>query len=85
MSLNYEMARYTELTGQDGTKVSISRLGGYLDGYEKGRAEAIDEVVNLYEKWTKLEKPQQAYYWTVVLCKLKEIAEQLKEKNNAID
>ena len=36
MSLNYEMARYTELTGEDGTKVPISRLGGFLDGYEKG-------------------------------------------------
>lgn len=46
MSLNYEMARYTELTGEDGTKVSISRLGGYLDGYEKGRQDAIDEFYN---------------------------------------
>lgn len=36
LSLNYEMARYTELTGEDGTKVPISRLGGFLDGYEKG-------------------------------------------------
>lgn len=43
MSINYEMARYTELTGEDGTKVSISRLGGYLDGYDKGREDAIDE------------------------------------------
>jgi hypothetical protein len=30
------MARYTELTGEDGVKVPISRLGGFLDGYEKG-------------------------------------------------
>lgn len=35
MSLNYEMARYTELTGEDGTKVPIIRLGSYLEGYEK--------------------------------------------------
>lgn len=44
MSLNYEMAKYTELTGEDGTKVPISRLGGFLDGYEKGRADAIEEL-----------------------------------------
>jgi len=45
MGINYEMARYTELTGEDGTKVNISRLGGYLDGYDKGRADAIDEII----------------------------------------
>lgn len=54
-----------------------------LEEYDtKVKADAIDEFVYKYEKWTKLEKPQQAYYWTVVLCKLKEIAEQLKEKKN---
>lgn len=47
MSLNYEMIRYTELTGEDGTKVPISRLGGYLDGYEKGIANALDD----FQKW----------------------------------
>lgn len=47
MSLNYEMARYTELTGHDGTKVPISRLGGYLDGYEKGRADEREHIVSI--------------------------------------
>lgn len=42
------MARYEELTGQDGTKVSISRLGGYLDGYEKGVDDAIKAIKDRY-------------------------------------
>lgn len=49
MSLNYEMARYTELTGEDGTKVPVSRLGGFLDGYEKGRQDAFDEAIAYFE------------------------------------
>lgn len=58
MSLNYEMARYTELTGEDGAKVSISRLGGYLDGYEKGRADqkAEDNKFFNFEGSWQLEK-----------------------------
>ena len=48
MGINYEMARYGELTGQDGTKVSISRLGGYLDGYEKGIDYAIKAIKDSY-------------------------------------
>lgn len=48
MGINYEMARYEALTGQDGTKVSISRLGGYLDGYEKGVDDAIKTIKDSY-------------------------------------
>lgn len=48
MGINYEMARYGALTGQDGTKVSISRLGGYLDGYEKGVDDAIKAIKDSY-------------------------------------
>ena len=47
MSLNYEMARYTELTGEDGTKVPIGRLGGYLDGYEKG----VENTLNMLKEY----------------------------------
>lgn len=46
MSLNYEMARYTELTGEDGTKVPISRLGGYLDGYAKGKKDGYNQALD---------------------------------------
>ncbi len=55
MSLNYEMARYTELTGEDGTKVPISRLGGYLDGYEKGRADKYREITSEYMLLTETQ------------------------------
>lgn len=48
MGLNYQMARYEALTGQDGTTVSISRLGGYLDGYEKGVEVAIKAIKDMY-------------------------------------
>lgn len=48
MGLNYQMARYEALTGQDGTTVSISRLGGYLDGYEKGVEVSIKAIKDMY-------------------------------------
>lgn len=60
------MARYGELTGQDGTKVSISRLGGYLDGYEKGVDDAIKFIKEKYA-FTILEEEE-----------IDEIAERLK-------
>lgn len=47
MSISYEMTKYTELTGEDGTKVPISRLGGYLDGYEKGRVDMLEKCIEI--------------------------------------
>ena len=48
--LNDEIIKYTKLTGEDGSKVPISRLGGFLDGYDKGRNDAINDVIHwLYE------------------------------------
>ena len=38
-----EMAKYTELTGEDATHVPLIKLGAYLDGYEKG-IEVLDKV-----------------------------------------
>lgn len=80
MSLNYEMARYTELTGEDGTKVPISRLGGFLDGYEKGRAEIqselMAEVAMLNE--TKMNVGDLKCF----AYRIKAIAEQSKEQSN---
>lgn len=71
MRLNYEMSRYTELTGEDGTKIPISRLGGYINGYEKGRADAIDEFVEKMKK-----------YWGGLraMDEIERVAEQLKEE-----
>ena len=89
MSLNYEMARYTELTGEDGTKVSVSRLGGFFDGYEKGRADAIDEFkqalkqeLNKYDFWI-YDIADSDGYTLETSCNrdflIDEVAEQLKE------
>lgn len=36
MSLREEMARYEQLTGESAEHIPISRLGGYLDGVDKG-------------------------------------------------
>lgn len=38
--LRDEIARYTELSGNDGLHTPIGILGAYLDGYDKGRADA---------------------------------------------
>lgn len=67
MSLNYEMARYTDLTGEDGTKVPISRLGGFLDGYEKG-------INNFLAAVDKADREEVLDYATI-----EKIAEKLKD------
>lgn len=36
MSLREEMARYEQLTGESAEHIPISRLGGYLDGVDRG-------------------------------------------------
>lgn len=33
-----EVERFRELSGEDPEKTSIARIGGFLDGYEKGKA-----------------------------------------------
>lgn len=38
--LRDEVARYTELSGNDGLHTPIGIIGAYLDGYEKGRTDA---------------------------------------------
>lgn len=43
MSLHKEVELYSRLTGKNGYKTSISVIGAYLDGYEKGKAEAQSE------------------------------------------
>lgn len=48
MGLNYQMARYEALTGQDGATVSTSRLCSYLEGYEKGVEVAIKAIKDMY-------------------------------------
>lgn len=37
--LNEEVKRYRELSGDDNPHTPISRIGGYLDGYERALSE----------------------------------------------
>lgn len=56
--LNEEITKYSELTGEDGWKTPIMKIGAYLDGYEKGleQAKRIEkENEELKEKIKKLE------------------------------
>ena len=39
-----EVAKYTELSGNDGEHTPICVIGAYLDGYDKGRRTLIDDV-----------------------------------------
>ena len=41
--LRDEVEQYTKLTGEDGWKVPIMKVGAYLDGYNKG-LEALDKI-----------------------------------------
>ena len=44
MALWEEVALYTKLSGQDGEHTPIMKIGAYLDGYEKGKAESFEEA-----------------------------------------
>lgn len=41
--LRDEVAKYSELTGEDGNRTPIMKIGAYLDGYEKGLS-VIDKI-----------------------------------------
>lgn len=43
--LKDEVALYSKLTGNDGMNTSISIIGAYLDGYERGKASAQPDIV----------------------------------------
>ena len=44
--LHEEVELYSRLTGKDGYKTPIGIIGAYLDGYEKGKAEAQPEIIH---------------------------------------
>ena len=64
--LRDEMELYTKLTGEDGTKVPIMKLGDYLDGYEKGRT---DVIATLTQRWIPVKNrlPQKGEYGDVLV------------------
>lgn len=41
--LRDEIIKYTELTGEDGNRTPIMKIGAYLDGYEKGLS-VLDKI-----------------------------------------
>lgn len=41
--LKDELALYSKLTGKDGLNVPVGIIGAYLDGYERGKADAQPE------------------------------------------
>ena len=52
--MNEEVAKYRELSGDTNTNTPISRIGGYLDGYERG-LEILQEIRNDVANWNKTE------------------------------
>lgn len=44
--LRDDIAQYTELSGNDGLHTPIGIIGAYLDGYEKGKADAESDRVS---------------------------------------
>lgn len=47
--LRDDIARYTELSGNDGEHTPIGIIGAYLDGYEKG----LKSRENIHGEWIK--------------------------------
>lgn len=64
--INEEVARYEEITGEDAKNVSVARIGGFLDGYDKAM-----EKYKWHHRpeggWTKETLPEHG---TDVVCKI---------------
>ena len=52
--MHEEVAKYRELSGDTNPNTPISRIGGYLDGYERG-LEILQEIRNEVANWHKTE------------------------------
>lgn len=48
--LREEMAKYSELSGNDGEHTPICVIGAYLDGYDKGRKTMLHDVKTEIDK-----------------------------------
>lgn len=44
--LHEEVTKYNKLTGEDGWMTPVIKVGAYLDGYDKGRKDGIEEGEN---------------------------------------
>lgn len=54
--LRDEVAQYTELSGNDGLHTQIGIIGAYLDGYEKGKADAQPRWIPVTERPPECEQ-----------------------------
>lgn len=77
--IHEEVARFSELSGEDAHSTSISRIGGYLDGYEKGREDAFTQIL-MYLNDASLAQSGKCYDCTQELMKIIERME--GEKND---
>lgn len=65
--LRDEVEQYTKLTGEDGWKVPIMKVGAYLDGYNKG-LEVLDKVRAEIEQERVGYPPSAGYYKAIIKC-----------------
>lgn len=77
--LNEEAVRYAKLTGDNSSKVPISRIGGYLDGYDKGRNDAIDDFIEAMEK-RQTENWVSNLEYGITFDDMEAVAKQLKSE-----
>ena len=55
--LRDEVEKYSKLTGEDGWTVPIIKVGAFLDGYEKGREDAVK-----HGRWIIKDNPGTGWY-----------------------
>lgn len=65
--LRDEVEQYTKLTGEDGWKVPIMKVGAYLDGYNKG-LEVLDKIRAEIEQERVGYPPSADYYKAIIKC-----------------
>lgn len=65
--LRDEIEQYTKLTGDDGLKVPIMKIGAYLDGYNKG-LEILDKIRAEIEQELVGYPPSADYYKAIIKC-----------------
>lgn len=61
-------------------RYKLGRLSGYLDGYEKGRAEENKRVVEILHNHYEVRNPEQNAFMDRLVMEV--MREQLKEQNN---
>ena len=62
--LRDEIARYTELSGNDGEHTPIGIIGAYLDGYEKG----LESRENIKGEWIPVSERLPEKNRAVLVC-----------------